>query len=173
MTKKESFADLIGRVTPLQTPLQNENFGKHLKILQRRRIDAQRIRHVENTQEEQHNLTHIPAPRFHALCRGKLPIAREIDLHGFYVDEALRYLYDLLDERKNRRSECWLIIHGKGRNSPHYDQAPLKQAVLNMLLQHSAVNALSSIIDQDGNSGAVFIDVSRTTIALKKKRHLH
>lgn len=160
MTEKERFADLIGTVTPLQTPPMAEDLGRQAKILQRRRIEAQRIRHAADIRETLSvNLAHIPEGRFHALCAGRLPLAREIDLHGLFVDEALRYLGDMLDERQNRREECWLVIHGKGRNSPHYDRAPLKQAILDMLLRHPAVNALASVHDQDGLSGAVRIAV--------------
>ena len=91
-----------------------------------------------------------------------------IDLHGFFVDEALRYLGDMLDERRNRRAECWVIVHGKGRNSPHYDRAPLKQAVLDLLLRHPAVNALATIIDSDGYSGAVSVEIKE---AMRVRRH--
>ena len=160
MTEKERFADLIGAVTPLQTPPLVEGFGRRSKILQRRRIEAQRVRHAADIRETLSvNLAQIPDARFRALCAGRLPLAREIDLHGFFVDEALRYLGDMLDERQNRREECWLVVHGKGRNSPHYDRAPLKQAILDLLLRHPAVNALASICDKDGFSGAACIEV--------------
>ena len=168
MTEKERFADLVGIVTPLKTPPQAEDFGKQAKILQRRRIEAQRIRHATAPQEARHNLAAIPDARFHALCAGRLPVAREIDLHGFFVDEALRYLGDMLDERRNRRAECWVIVHGKGRNSPHYDRAPLKQAVLDLLLRHPAVNALATIVDSDGYSGAVSVEIKE---AMRVRRH--
>ena len=160
MTEKERFADLIGAVTPLQTPPLVEGFGRRSKILQRRRIEAQRVRHAADIRETLSvNLAQIPDARFRALCAGRLPLAREIDLHGFFVDEALRYLGDMLDERQNRREECWLVVHGKGRNSPHYDRAPLKQAILDLLLRHPAVNALTGVLEQDGLSGAVCIEV--------------
>ena len=160
MTEKERFADLVGTVTPLKTPPLAEGFGRQAKILQRRRIEAQRVRHAADIRETLSvNLAHIPDIRFRALGAGRLPLAREIDLHGFFVDEALRYLGDMLDERQNRREECWLVVHGKGRNSPHYDRAPLKLAVLDLLLRHPAVNALVSVHDWDGFSGAVRIEV--------------
>jgi len=170
MTKKERFADLIGAVTPLKTPPQAEDFGKQAKILQRRRIEAQRIRHDITPQDTRYNLAAIPDARFAALCAGRLPVAREIDLHGFFVDEALRYLGDLLEERRNRRTECWVVVHGKGRNSPQYDRAPLKQAVLDLLLRHPAVNALATIIDSDGYSGAVAVEI-REALREKKGRY--
>ena len=102
---------------------------------------------------------------------GQAPVrcgARFARLHGFFVDEALRYLGDMLDERRNRRAECWVIVHGKGRNSPHYDRAPLKQAVLDLLLRHPAVNALATIIDSDGYSGAVSVEIKE---AMRVRRH--
>ena len=179
MTEKERFADLIGTVTPLETPPRAEGFGRRTKILQRRRIEAQRVRHAADIRETLAvNLAQIPDARFRALCAGRLPLAREIDLHGFFVDEALRYLGDMLDERQNRREECWLVVHGKGRNSPHYDRAPLKQAILDLLLRHPAVNALTGVLDQDGLSGAVCIEVgiagakffSCTTLAIARLR---
>ena len=83
MTEKERFADLVGAVTPLKTPPQAEDFGKQAKILQRRRIEAQRVRHAADIRETLSvNLAQIPDARFRALCAGRLPLAREIYLHG-------------------------------------------------------------------------------------------
>ena len=116
MTEKERFADLVGIVTPLKTPPQAEDFGKQAKILQRRRIEAQRIRHATAPQETRHNLAAIPDARFHALCAGRLPVAREIDLHGSsWTSAALPRRH--AGRTQNRRAECWVIVHGKGRNS--------------------------------------------------------
>ena len=157
MTEKERFADLVGIVTPLKTPPQAEDFGKQAKILQRRRIEAQRIRHATAPQEARHNLAAIPDARFHALCAGRLPVAREIDLHGFFVDEALRYLQDLIDERSNFRPEIWTVIHGKGKE----EIAPLKIAVWQLLQRHPAVIAIAPVLDYRGESGAVQIEIKR------------
>ena len=81
MTEKERFADLIGTVTPLKTPLLAEGFGRQAKILQRRRIEAQRIRQAADIRETLAvNLAHIPEGRFRALAAGRLPLATATSL---------------------------------------------------------------------------------------------
>lgn len=166
MTEKECFADLFGPVTPLKTPKKYEDFGKIPKTPRYRHINAQttRLPMPYPLLPTQINLASIPEHRFQLLCRGKLYVAREIDLHGWFVDEGIRFLQDSLEERNNHRYECWRVVYGKGRHSPYYDHAPLKQAALTLLLHHSAVSALAEIQDKDGQSGAVLIEVSRCPV---------
>lgn len=163
MTEKERFADLFGPATPLKSTLQHEDFGKISKVPRYRHIAAQdaRLPMPCPLSPVQMNLAEIPEHRFRLLCRNQLYVAREIDLHGWFVDEGIRFLQDNLEERNNYRYECWRVVYGKGRNSPHYDPAPLKQAALTLLLHHSAVSALAEIQDKDGQSGAVLIEVAR------------
>ncbi|MDO5091222.1 MAG: Smr/MutS family protein [Cardiobacteriaceae bacterium] len=169
-----TFADLIGAVIPIRSPEAHPQFARKAprpaaQALQRR-LAAQGTRPallVRPRDAVALNLDGIPGERFTAMQRGELPYARIIDLHGHYVADGIVRLDDALHQRNNRHGEIWLIIHGKGRNSPAHDRAPLKQAVIDFLCRHPAVAALCSLPDRDRDSGALAIDVyrkPRTTI---------
>ncbi len=124
------------------------------KIRNDRLIEAQSYR-AEVGAFEPLNLENMDEGRFRRLRANQLPVAREIDLHGFLVDEAQRYLQDLIDERQNRRAEIWTVIHGKGRETT----APLKLAIWALLQRHPAITALAPVIDARGEVGAVNVEV--------------
>lgn len=156
---EERFADLIADVKPLRTPAAADGFGRTPKIRQTLRIAAQNHRAPPEQQPAGHNADGITALQLQHMREIRVPLAREIDLHGYYVDDALRLLADFLNERRNRRPEYWLIVHGKGKNSPHYDIAPLKTAILDSLHSHPAVGALVSATDSRGESGAAVVRI--------------
>lgn len=164
MSDEIRFADLIGPIIPLrrQEPQIDRTPPRppSASVLRRRQA-AQGARPVPLRAPGgvRFNFDGIPAERFAAMQHGDLPVARIIDLHGYFVDEGVTLLEDALYQRRNRRREIWLIIHGKGRNSPAHDRAPLKQAVIDMLCQHPAVAALVSLQDSDRDSGALCADV--------------
>jgi DNA-nicking Smr family endonuclease len=56
--------------------------------------------------------------RMRQLRRGTIIISRNIDLHGFLRDEALRRLEQFISESYNRGLQAVLVITGKGLNSP-------------------------------------------------------
>ncbi|MDO4776014.1 MAG: Smr/MutS family protein [Cardiobacteriaceae bacterium] len=167
-TESLSFAELVGNVTPLAHKDKHPHFARPrqrpvAQALQRR-LAAQGMRPAPVARRHDavmFNLDGIPAERFTAMQRGELPFARIIDLHGYYVADGIARLDDALHQRRNRHGEIWLIIHGKGRNSPAHDRAPLKQAVIDFLCRHPAVAALCSLPDRDRDSGALCIDVYR------------
>lgn len=159
----DEFSKLIGRVIPLKTIPVSPDFGKKPKVRAHRKIDAQNNRSNDFPQPYTttttiiENYDNIPTATIYAMQREAVHMERIIDLHGLFVDEALRLLDDALIERRNRRPVYWQIIHGKGRNSPIYDKAPLKAQVIEHLRTHSAISALVSIHDSRGESGAVMV----------------
>ena len=56
--------------------------------------------------------------RLRQLKRGTIIISRNIDLHGFLRDEALKRLEQFISESYNRGMQAVLVITGKGLNSP-------------------------------------------------------
>lgn len=90
---------------------------------------------------------------FRQFCQQKVPIERELDLHGYYVAEALRYLDDVLSLRCNRRWAFWIVVHGKGREGI----SDLKTSVWQYLQQHEACAALAPIWDSQKQSGSVIV----------------
>lgn len=159
---KIRFHDLIGDITPIKpTPAQLRP-NPVPKQPNQRKINSQHQRPLSNKahgQDIRLNLDHIPEHQFVAMVAGNIRHDVILDLHGWFVDDALRYLDDKLHERKNRHLAYWLIIHGKGQRSPDYDRAPLKNAVLDFLQQQAAVAALSAVKDSDANSGGIRIAV--------------
>lgn len=163
--RKITFAELIGTITPLKAQNTDPEFGKQRKIKQSLRIATQNHqpspqRHYDRITLNYDNLT---VQQLWHIQQLRIPLAREIDLHGYFVDDAINRLQDALNERRNRRPEYWLIIHGKGKNSPYYDKAPLKNAIYDTLSQHHAIGALVSIHDKQNESGALVIRVRKMT----------
>lgn len=161
---KHPFAQLIGTITPIKKHDIAPEFGKRPKRAQRARIAAQNHRssYPATPHQDTLNIDELSPMQIQHMREMRVPLAREIDLHGYYVDDAIRLLNDHLNERRNRRAEYWLLIHGKGKNSPHYDKAPLKIAVYDTLRQHHAVGAFAAVKDRDGESGAVVIRLRRS-----------
>lgn len=168
-----SFAELIGKVERItQKPQHHYKDALKSKQLLKTAFNNRQQRHIQaqHTRQFQRpiglhtlslNLDNLPAPQFNALKNKHLNPHQIIDLHGIFVNDALRLLNDKLSERKNHRLQYWLIIHGKGNRSPSYDKAPLKNAVLDLLLHHPAVGAIHSMTDSDNRSGGVMIIVHR------------
>lgn len=164
MSDDTRFADLIGAVTPMPHKAQHPDFARppvpnaaHAR--RRQAAEGSRPVPLRRADSVRFNFDDIPAERFAAMRQGDVPFARIIDLHGYFVDEGITLLDDALYQRRNRRREIWLVIHGKGRNSPAHDRAPLKQAVIDLLCQHPAIAALVSLQDSARESGALCIDV--------------
>lgn len=62
--------------------------------------------------------TRSPSSRMRQLKRGILRIGAELDLHGFFKDEAIRRLEHFLSSASARGLAAVLVITGKGTNSP-------------------------------------------------------
>jgi DNA-nicking Smr family endonuclease len=78
----------------------------------------------------------------------------EIDLHGYYVSEALEYLELFLIESKNNKYKTVRIITGKGSHSPGAE-TPIRDAVINYLENKYQWSFDKSTIGP--NSGAIIV----------------
>ncbi len=131
-----------------------------------------KIQHLNNTQkpvpvldfgESQGKIAHssgflqhgVPAKTLRDLKNGKIPIQKQLDLHGLDRDEAWQTL-------ENFFAECFFynirrvkIIHGKGLNSP---SAPvLKNLTQNFLQNHPLVLGFASPNPSLGADGATVV----------------
>jgi DNA-nicking Smr family endonuclease len=88
------------------------------------------------------------------LRRGDWVIQREIDLHGFRVDEAREALAAFLVDCGKRDVRCVRIVHGKGLGSVNREPV-LKGKVLRWLAQRDQVLAFCQAGPSDGGSGAL------------------
>lgn len=153
------FAKLVGRVEPIKRPDIAPGFSRPPKKQLKRKPCQRDNMHYRAQETLYHNFERISGTLFRQMRMGKVHCSDHFDLHGMLVNEAVNYLKNAFELRRNRHLVCWQIIHGKGRRSPDYDRAPLKHAILEILLNHPAVAAIASVIDSDGASGAVIIAV--------------
>jgi DNA-nicking Smr family endonuclease len=90
------------------------------------------------------------------LRRGYWSIEAQLDLHGYNRDEALRELYEFLDDSRGRGFRCVRVVHGKGLSSR--DHEPILKAKIGGWLSHrNDVLAFCQARPQDGGSGAVLV----------------
>lgn len=168
---KDNFTKLIGEVTPIKNNKQHPDYQSPKNQLINQKNLINRLYRQENAQKRpkqsapesrfvQINLGNLSADRFRLLCAGSLPIVRTIDFHGFYVDQAVRFLNDALNNRNNRKKACWLIIHGKGKHSCEHDKNPLRHAIIELSISHTAVAGIASVIDKQNQSGSLIIDIN-------------
>jgi DNA-nicking Smr family endonuclease len=59
-----------------------------------------------------------PSSRLRQLKKGTIRISREVDLHGFLREDALRRLEHFIASAYTQRLQAVLVITGKGANSP-------------------------------------------------------
>ncbi len=96
------------------------------------------------------------------LKRGKVPVEREIELHGLRQVEAGREVRFELREAFEMAERCVLIIHGRGA---HAETGPvLKEALLDWLCEpplDRLVMAFASAAPEHGGTGATYVLLRR------------
>ena len=96
------------------------------------------------------------------LKRGRVPVQREVDLHGLERREAGLEVRLQLEEAFEMAERCVLIIHGRGA---HSDLGPvLKEALLGWLCDpplDRLVMAFASALSEHGGSGATYVRLRR------------
>ena len=96
------------------------------------------------------------------LKRGRVPVQREVDLHGLERREAGLEVRLQLEEAFEMAERCVLIIHGRGA---HSDLGPvLKEALLGWLCDpplDRLVMAFASALSEHGGSGATYVLLRR------------
>ena len=87
----------------------------------------------------------------------------KLDLHGLTVTQARAAVASFLAKRASEGDRAVVVIHGKGKHSPRGD-AVLRGELGAWLSQGSAarsVLAFASVVDQAGESGSLFILLTR------------
>ncbi len=98
-----------------------------------------------------------PSSRMRQLKRGTIRIGRELDLHGFLKDEALKRLEQFMVEAFTSEQQVVLIITGKGTNSP---EGPVLQGAVVAWLRDKGkgiVSEFSPAPREQGGSGAFVV----------------
>ena len=96
------------------------------------------------------------------LKRGRIPVEREVDLHGLERRRAGLELRVELQEAFEMAERCVLVIHGRGS---HSETGPvLKEALLGWLCEpplDRLVMAFASAIPDHGGTGATYVLLRR------------
>lgn len=94
------------------------------------------------------------------LRRGKFPIERSLDLHGYTIQESKQIFWQFVQQCLEANMRHVMIVHGKGRHSEE-QKATLKDAVNCWLSQIPEVLAFCSAQLKDGGRGALYILLKR------------
>jgi len=95
--------------------------------------------------------------RMKQLKRGTIRISRELDLHGYLKEEALKQLERFIADGFNRGQQAVLVITGKGINSP---EGPVLQGAVNAWLRERGKGMVAEFAPaprDQGGSGAVVV----------------
>ncbi len=96
------------------------------------------------------------------LRAGRIPVDREIDLHGFRQDEAFLTLREQVNQARLQGARCLLVIHGWGRRST--EGAVLKAALPDWLQAEpfaGEVLAFATAPQAQGGVGATLVWLRR------------
>ena len=97
---------------------------------------------------------------FKKLRRGQFASGAELDLHGYFVQDAKDCLSDFLKQCLSRNHRCVRIIHGKGLRSKQ-GRPTIKSLIGKWLQQRREVLAYCSARRVDGGSGALYVLLKR------------
>ncbi len=90
------------------------------------------------------------------LRKGRWVIQRELDLHGYRVDEAREAVAGFIHDCMRQDIRCIRIIHGKGLGSAGKEPV-LKDKVRRWLVQKDEVLAFCQATPKEGGAGALLI----------------
>lgn len=96
---------------------------------------------------------------FQQLKAGVIPVQARLDLHGMYAEQAQETLLFFVRECYLQSKRCFLVITGKGKNSPG-GQAVLRQELQEWLTKEplrQMVLAFCSARPCDGGAGAAYV----------------
>jgi DNA-nicking Smr family endonuclease len=163
--RKSSFADALGGVKPLKGRDKLAPPGQP-RAKPAVRSDAPRERRFVVERDGEWiwaRAEDVSAARLGDLRAGRIPVDREIDLHGFRQDQALLQLREQVASARGAGARCLLVIHGRGRRST--EGAVLKQVLPEWLQADplaQEVLAFSSAPPAQGGVGATLVWLRRT-----------
>jgi DNA-nicking Smr family endonuclease len=114
-------------------------------------------REVKQEQETGEPERRSSSRRLRQLRRGQIQIRRELDLHGFLKDEALRRLEQFIGEAVTQGQQAVLVITGKGLNSP---EGPVLQGAVAAWLREQGKKMVAEFASAPrhlGGSGAFVV----------------
>lgn len=98
------------------------------------------------------------------LREGGFSVQAELDLHGYYQEEARRRVEEFIQSCSERHLTCVRIVHGRGRNSRN--QVPVLKGKVQQWLSirrlSQYVVAYTSARPVDGGVGAIYVLLKRS-----------
>ncbi len=165
------------RLPKLQSPLERSELAKQVhekrgsqhetdreidevhEHLRRLVEGAVRFEVVDDGQHVEGKRVDLPDSVLRKLRRGLWPIDAQLDLHGLSAEEAKAQLGLFLKEKRERREQMVLIIHGKGEHSPG-GLGVLRGEMTAWLSQGAPsehVAAFCTARESDGGAGATYV----------------
>jgi DNA-nicking Smr family endonuclease len=103
------------------------------------------------------------------LHQGDFAIQAQLDLHGYFVEDAKQQVDQFLTTAYTTGQRCLRLIHGRGRNSP--DNRPVLKEHVQLWLSHGRLSrmvlAFATAPAHDGGAGATYVLLRRSA----SKRH--
>ena len=157
------FADALGDVKPLAgreklrpRPKPSKRPPQHSPARSRRFVVERRGDDVFARAED------VSRKQLADLRAGRVPVEREVDLHGLDAASARHRLLDVLGDAREAGIRCVLVIHGVGHHSA---SGPVLKAALPEWLQDvsigDAVLAFATAPQREGGPGASLVLLRR------------
>ena len=163
---KKSFSDLMSSTKRLKTdkippyrkkiqPIASQKHADEKLVMQELLAEDDETSSFLSGDELTFLRDGYPIQLLKKLRRGHYSIQEELDLHGFYADEAKQEVHAFINECAQYNIPTVRIVHGKGLHSP--DKKPvLKNLILGWLKKNQFIIAVCSTPVNDGGTGAIY-----------------
>lgn len=164
---KKSFDDLIDgvkkmpqdKITPYRPkvkPVPTQRLADDENVMRELLEADDESASLESGDELTYLKTGYPPRLLKRLRRGEFSIQDELDLHGYFAQEAKPAVHAFINEAAASNISAIRIVHGKGLHSK--DKKPvLKNLILGWLKKNQHVLAVCSTPANDGSTGAVYV----------------
>ena len=157
--ESESFADLISGVKPYSNRLNKNQTKITIRPKVKKHLPSQNNKIWDDYLPENELISYkrpgVQDRVTKRLKRGTYRVNAELDLHGLTLAEARVQLFQFLDNVQTQRTNCILIIHGKGLNS-RSAKSVLRPHVRNWLTQDERTLAFTEAPKNMGAAGATY-----------------
>lgn len=164
---KNSFDNLIGsvrkmpqdRVTPYRPkvkPVPTQRLVDDENVMRELLAADDESTSLESGDELTYLKSGYPPKLLKRLRRGEFSIQDELDLHGYFAQEAKPAVHAFINEAAASDVSAIRIIHGKGLHSKH-KKPVLKNLILGWLRKNQYVIAVCSTPANDGSTGAIYV----------------
>lgn len=164
---KNSFDGLMGGVKKMPQDKITPYRPKVEPIPMQRLADDENVMHellaaddestsLESGDELTYLRTGYPPKLLKRLRRGEFAIQDELDLHGYFAQEAKPAVHAFINEAAASDVSAIRIVHGKGLHSKH-KKPVLKNLILGWLRKNQHVLAVCSTPANDGSTGAIYV----------------